>query len=502
MWRIFFSMMLIAAANISAAQQSTLIQQVLIADGSGKPMYKGSVRIAGNRIVAVGSLQALPGENIVQGNGKILAPGFIDTHSHLYGYLDEAPEALAALNQGITTIITGQDGDSDWIDSIKAQLNKRPVAVNVATYTGQTSLREIAMGANDIYRSSTAKELSQMQQKLQQELQQGSLGLSTGLEYEGSFYSHPDEVVALAKTTAQYGGRYMSHIRSEDIHMDAAIDEILNIGQQANIPVQISHIKIALKDKWGTAPALLRKLDSARKAGIMVTADCYPYDFWNSTIRVLFPNKDFTSLTAATYATEQLFDPAGSVMVRFAPNKNYVGKTVAEIAQLRNETAAQTLLYMVAAADSFRKANPDAGGVETIMGKSMYEKDIADFMQWPHTNMCSDGGNGGHPRGYGSFTRILHQYVTVQKVLSWEMAIHKMTALAAQQTGIQQRGRIAVGYFADLVLIDPTTVKDNASIANPKALSNGIQSVWVNGVLTYQQQQHTGKFPGTFVSRL
>lgn len=502
MWRIIFSMLCVAAINMTAAQSSTLIQQVLIADGSGKPLYKGSVRIAGNRIVAVGSLKALPGENIVQGNGQILAPGFIDTHSHLYGYLDEAPEALAALNQGVTTIITGQDGDSDWIDSIKAQLKKRPVAVNVATYTGQTSLREVAMGANDIYRTSTAKELSLMQQKLQVELQQGSLGLSTGLEYEGAFYSHPDEVVALAKTAAQFGGRYMSHIRSEDIHMDAAIDELLNIGKQANIPVQISHIKIALKEKWGTAPALLRKLDSARNAGIMVTADCYPYDFWNSTIRVLFPNKDFTSLAAATYATENLFDPTGSVMVRFAPNKNYVGKTVAAIAQLRNETAAQTLLYMVAAADSFRKANPDAAGVETIMGKSMQEKDIATFMQWPHTNMCSDGGNGGHPRGYGSFTRILHQYVTVQKVLSWETAIYKMTGLAAKQTGIQQRGRIAEGYYADLVLIDPTTVKDNASIANPKALSNGIQSVWVNGVLVYQQQQPTGKFPGTFVSRL
>lgn len=189
--------------------------------------------------------------------------------------------------------------------------------------------------------------------------------------------------------------------------MNDAIDEIITIGREAKIPVQISHIKIALKDDWKTAPKLIAALQKARTQGIDITADCYPYNFWNSTLRVLFPKKDFNSLESATYATEHLFDPEGSVLVRFAPDSNYKGKTIAAIAKMRNETSAQTLLYLVATAENYEKQYPDASGVEAIMGKSMTEEDIATFLQWPHTNICSDGANGGHPEGYGSFTRVL-----------------------------------------------------------------------------------------------
>jgi N-acyl-D-aspartate/D-glutamate deacylase/CubicO group peptidase (beta-lactamase class C family) len=480
---------------------SFLIKNVQLMDGTGAPASNAAVRVQGKRIIAVGNLSPFEGEMVIDGEGKILAPGFIDSHSHLAGSLSKYPEALAALNQGVTTIISGQDGDSDPVDSMKAELKRKPTAINVASYTGHATIREKIMGVENLGRPATNEELEKIKAILKDELNKGSLGLSTGLEYEAGFYSNRHEVIELAKVTAAAKGRYISHIRSEDINMADAIDEIIQIGREAKLPVQISHIKIALKDDWGSAPQLLATLQNARAEGIDITADCYPYTFWNSTLRVLFPKKDFTSLAGATYATDHLFDTEGSVLVRFAPDTLYKGKTVAAVAKLRNETPAQTLLYLVAAAAAYEKQHPDAGGIETIMGKSMTDDDIIPFLAWGHTNICSDGANGGHPRGYGSFTRVLHYYVKEKKIMSWEDAIHKMTALSAEHVGIKNRGIIAPGYFADMVLIDPATVKDNSSIQNSKALSDGILKVWVNGVMVFKDKASLQKFPGEFVER-
>ncbi|MBK7036269.1 MAG: serine hydrolase [Bacteroidetes bacterium] len=360
---------------------------------------------------------------------------------------------------------------------------------------------ESVMGKDQLNRTATQKEINTMKDVLRLEMKNGSLGLSTGLEYESAFYSNRDEIIQLAKVAAEYNGKYISHLRSEDISMADAIDEIIEIGRQAKLPVQISHIKIALKDDWGTAPALIAKLESARAEGINITADCYPYTFWNSTVRVLFPKKDFTSIEGANFAVEHLFDPTGSVMVRFKPNKEYVGKTVSEIAKLRNETAAQTLLYLVAASEEYEKLHPEEDGIETIMGKSMSDADIIPFLSWAHTNICSDGANGGHPRGYGAFTRVLGYYVREQTIMSLENCINKMTALTAENVGIKERGIIAAGYYADLVLFDAATVIDKANIEDPKALSDGILMVWVNGKMVYRDKEFTNVFPGKFLSR-
>lgn len=477
-----------------------LIKNVQVMDGTGAPARNELVRIQGKKIIAVGKLIAFEGEEIINGEGKILAPGFIDSHSHVEGSLQKYPEALAALNQGITTIVAGQDGGSDPVDTLKASLKIIPAAINVASYTGHATIRKKIMGAKNLSRPATTEELEKIKQLLKEELQKGSLGLSTGLEYEEGFYSNRNEVIELAKVAAAEKARYISHIRSEDIKMDEAIDEIIGIGRAAKLPVQISHIKIALKDDWGTANKLLATLQKARAEGIDITADCYPYDAWHSTIRVLFPKKDFTNLESATYATDHLFDADGSVLVHFAPDTLYNGKTFEAIAKIRNETAAKTLLYLVGAADTYQQQHPGKSA-EDMMGKSMAEEDISALLAWPHTNVCSDGANGGHPRGYGSFTRILNRYVKEKKIMSWEAAINKMTGLAAENTGIKNRGIIAPGYFADLVLIDPETVKDNSSIQNSKALSDGIKKVWVNGVLVYQDKTFFKKYPGEFVGR-
>jgi N-acyl-D-amino-acid deacylase len=478
-----------------------LIYNVSVIDGTGTPARKASVRMEGNKIVEVGNLNAFPGETTIDGGGKVLAPGFIDTHSHIGGSLDKFPEALACINQGVTTIVSGQDGYGSYVDSIKVSMQRTPVAINIATYTGHTALRAQVMGSANLNRPANEEELEKMKGLLQSELKKGSLGLSTGLEYEGAYFSNRNEVLYLAKVTAAEKGRYISHIRSEDINMGDALDEIINIGREAKLPVQVSHIKLGLKDDWGRSPYIIAQLQKARSQGVDITADCYPYEFWSSTLRVLFPKTDYTNPVSAQYAVDHTFDPTQSVLVRFAPNPLYAGKTISAIAELRKEKPAQTIMGLIAEADAYKKLHPEADGVESIMGKSMTDIDVSNFLSWANTNICSDGSNGGHPRGYGSFTRVLGLYVREKKIMSLETAIQKMTSLGAEHTGIKNRGLIAPGYYADLVLFDPSTVKDNSDIRDSKALSSGIEKVWVNGVCVYEQQHATRQYPGMFISR-
>jgi N-acyl-D-aspartate/D-glutamate deacylase len=381
-------------------------------------------------------------------------------------------------------------------------MSQRKAAVNVATYTGHTTLREQVMGEEQLLRAATSAEINSMQQILAEEIKKGSLGLSTGLEYEPAFYSSKEEVMLLAKTAAAQKGRYISHIRSEDVTLQDAVDEIIRIGRETGMPVQISHLKIALRSQWNTSATLLQQLQQARSEGVNITADVYPYTFWNSTLKVLFPSRKYTSMPDATLAVTQLCDPAGSVMVHFAPVPSYVGKTLSQIAQIRKESPAQTLIQLIAMADSFRKANPEfSGSVETIMGKAMTENDVRNFIAWPLSVICSDGGNGGHPRGYGTFTRVLYEYVSKQPLLKLETAVYKMTGLTAQHLGIQKRGVIAPGYIADLVLLDMEKVRDHATIENGKALSEGVVQVWIGGQVTWQHQKPTGNLPGVFIAK-
>lgn len=479
-----------------------LIRQVKLIDGTGSPARREDVRLKDDRIWEIGQLSSFPGEQITEGNGRTLAPGFIDAHSHHFGGLDAHPEAIPSLNQGVTTIVIGQDGNSYPLDTLQYFMDNHKAAVNIASYTGHSTLREQVMGPDNLFRTATPTEVERMKSILQAEMEKGSLGLNTGLEYEEAFYSSRNEVLELAAVAARSGGRYMSHIRSEDINMNDAVDEILDIGRKTGIPVQISHIKIAKRDQWKTSLLLLERLQAARAEGIDVTADIYPYNFWNSTLRVLFPNRDYTNLASAEFAVNQLFDPEQSVVVRFAPNREFAGKTLSEIARLREQKPAQTLIDLIVLAEEFGKNNPGyADGIEAIMGKSMDDFDVSNLMLWPHTCFCSDGASGGHPRGHGAFTRVLGRYVREQKLMQLETAVYKMTGLTADQVGLPQRGVIVPGNYADLVLFDPETVIDNASVKDGKALSDGIDKVWVNGKTVYENKKSTGELPGVLIRR-
>ncbi|MCX8480661.1 MAG: amidohydrolase family protein, partial [Sediminibacterium sp.] len=481
---------------------STLIIQVQIYDGTGAAPYVGSVRIKNDKIIAVGKIHAFKNEQIINGNGWALAPGFIDAHSHHYGLLKNDPSSIATANQGITTIVIGQDGESYLIDTIVEQLKFNPISVNIATYTGHSTLREMVMGEHNLERPATQEEINKMKSLLILELKKGSLGLSTGLEYESAFYSSKDEVLQLASVLKKEQGRYISHIRSEDVNLNDALDEIIDIGNKAQIPVQISHIKIAKKENWHTANQVLKKLDSARKKGIQITADVYPYNFWNSTLRVLFPDKQFNSLASATFAVNQLFDAQQSYLVKFKPEPIYENKTIAAIAVLRNESIPQTLINLIEMASNYKKLNPNyTGSIEALAGKSMSDEDVANFIKWKNSVICSDGNGGGHPRGYGAFTRILGKYVREQKIISLAAAIRKMTGQTAQNLGIKNRGIIASNYYADLVLFDPKNVHDMATINNSHAISTGIKMVWVNGKIVYKYNEKSTNFTGIFLKK-
>jgi N-acyl-D-amino-acid deacylase len=480
-----------------------LIRNAMIIDGSGLAGHQGDVRFDEGGIIAVGSLEALDTDTVIDAKGMVLSPGFIDSHSHHDSGLDSAPLAVAAVSQGITTIVVGNDGGSDYpLENFKQQLETIPPAVNVASYTGHGSIRSEVMGG-DFKREATVAEISQMQALLSKDLASGSLGLATGLEYDPGIYSSTDEVIMLAKTTSAAGGRYISHMRSEDRSFFEAVEELLQIGEEAQLPVQISHIKLAAVNIWGQSGDLIRRLDEAREQGIDVTADIYPYTYWESTLTVLLPDRDFNNLDAARYALENLAPADGLTLTVYAPDPSLAGKTVAEIATARGKSNEETYLQLIRDAYEGLSVEETASleeRRESVIGVSMSEADIAKLIAWPHTNICSDGASDGHPRGHGAFPRAIRKYVREQGVVTLEEMIRKMTSLSADHLGISDRGLIKPGYAADLVLFDPETITDNATIAEHDLLSDGISGVWVNGERVWKNKQPTGATPGEFVT--
>jgi len=482
------------------ARPGFLITNASVIDGSGSPARRASVRVEGDRIAAMGELAARSGETVIDAHGLTLAPGFIDTHSHADDDLFEHPEALAVVSQGITTIIGGQDGGSPiplarYLDS----LQKSPGAVNVGMYVGHGTIRDSVMG-EDFKRVATPAEVDRMKAMLASEMQAGAIGLSSGLEYDPGIYSDPSEVIALAKVAASFGGRYISHIRSEDYAFWKAIDEIITIGREAKLPVQISHTKLAMRDLWGHADSLVRILDAARKSGVDITADVYPYLYWHSTLTVLFPKRDFENRTSAEFALTQTSTPGGLLLGHYEPNPSYAGKTVAEISKLRGTDSITTLIDLIRDSEAMRKRTGRSS--ESVIGTSMVEPDVELIMKWPYTNLSTDGSlDGAHPRGYGAFPRFLGRYVRERKVMPLEEAVHRMTSLAAEHMGIKDRGRITPGMFADLVLFDPATVIDRATPAEPHLVSVGIARVWVNGAEVFADGKTTAARPGKVIRR-
>ena len=478
-----------------------LIHGGRLVDGSGAASQLTSVRVASGVITEIGTLEPNPGELVVDADGLVLAPGFIDTHSHHNRGLFDEPQALAVVSQGVTTIVVGQDGGSPHpLSAFLDRLEATPAAVNVASYSGHNTIRGRVMG-DDFRRPATSAELDSMAALLETDLRAGALGISTGLEYDPGIYSTPEEVITLARVAAQFAGaRYISHMRSEDRYFWEAVEEIIRIGREVSIPVQVSHMKLAMLSLWGETDRLIQRLDEARTNGIDITADVYPYEYWQSTMTVLFPERNFTDRAAATFALEELAPPDGIIISSFGPQREYIGMTVADIASQRGADAVTTYMDLVAEALAWEDSTGRGG--EGIIARSMRMEDISALYRWPHTNVSSDGSlRGRHPRGFGSFPRVLAGMVRRDSVLTLEDAIHRMTGLAAHHMGFANRGVVRVGAPADLVLFDPDTIEDRATFDEPQTPAVGISRVWVNGVEVYDGTTVTGATPGQVLKR-
>ena len=482
-----------------APPTSWLISNARIIDGSGSPGFTGAVRIQEGVIKEIGDLAPLAGERTVDAQGKVLAPGFIDTHSHADSDLFEMPGALPAVSQGVTTDVVGQDGSSPWpLSDYFQKLEQYPAALNIAAYSGHNTLRSNVMG-KDFRRDANDDEVKAMSAMLERDMSAGALGLATGMEYDPGIYSDPSEVLILAKVAAGHGGRYISHMRSEDRWFEDALEEIIEIGRQTGMPVQISHFKLAMKRLWGKAPETIARLEQARAEGIDITADIYPYEYWHSNLMVLLPGRDPNDRKAVELALAEIAPPEGLWFTDFPPHPEYVGMKLTEVAKLRGKDPVTTFMEVVKESTEWEERT---GEGDNIIGTSMLDDDVKQLLLWPHTNVCTDGGLVSlHPRARGSYPRILGRYVRDEHLMPLETAVHKMTGLAAAHMGIADRGILVAGAAADMVLFDPDTIIDHATPQEPELLSTGVLTVWVNGQPVFSDGKITGNHPGQVIKR-
>jgi len=474
---------------------SLLIRNAQIADGTGAPLYKDNVRIALGRVIGIGELEPDPEEPTIDAKGLVLAPGFIDIHSHSEESLPNDLAAETQVSQGITTLIVGADGDSPWpLISWTRMMQNHPAAVNVGAFAGHATIRQQVMG-EDFKRPASEPEIRLMEQKMGQAMNQAALGLSSGLEYEVGSYSATDELVALAKVAAANGGVYMTHIRDEADKSFEALREEIAIGERAHIPIEHSHIKLGTIGVQGKATQYIRIIEEARKRGVDFLADCYPYDAWHSNLKVVVPDKQYENPRSVAEALASYGGGSHITITDFSPDPSFVGRTIADLAKASRISEVDMYIRLIREGDAAHKE-------ASIIGQSMIESDIKAFYEQPWVMVASDGGVGSqHPRGAGTFPRVLGLYVREKHWLTLPEAVRKMTSLPAQRLGWKDRGVVREGAYADLVLFDPEKVIDRSTFKDPALLATGIEKVFVNGTLVWDSGKSTGARPGHVLGR-
>ena len=492
-----------------------IISNGTIVDGSGQGSYQGDIGIVDDRIVKIGDLSASKSVHIINAESLIVSPGFIDSHTHAIRGIFDVPTAESSLLQGVTTLTDGNDGTSPFpIKEHYQKIENTRISPNWAVFVGQGTIRQEVMGLEN--RDPTSAELSKMKLMVKEAMEDGALGISTGLFYVPGSFSSTSEVIELSKIASLYGGIYISHMREEAVDILKSINETINIGIKAKIPVQITHHKIIGKENWGLSKETLKLVDNAIKDGVQVSIDQYPYTASQTSIRALIPqwaqaggraellqriDKPKTRKLIIDGIIERiLFDRGGGhpkniFISKSSWNTSLEGKNLAELCIERGlepspYNAAMVVFEII------------KGGGASAVYHAISSDDVDLIMQHPMTSIASDGpmtvfGVGSpHPRTYGTFARVLGSYVRERNILSLEEAVRKMTSLPAQILSIKQRGLIKEGYYADITVFDSKTIIDKATFEDPHQYAEGIHSVIVNGVIVVEQGVHNGNKPG------
>ena len=537
-------LLLVADSPAQSAPFDIVITSGHIIDGTGSPWYSGDLGIRDGKVGAIGNLAAAPRKRTIDAAGKVVAPGFIDMlgQSELTILVD--PRLPSKIYQGITTEITGEGGSiaplndaiiqtdhtgyehyhitPDWrtFRQYFARIEKQGMGINLASYVGATQVRRMVLG--DVNIQPTLEQLEQMKALVRDAMKDGTVGVSTALEYAPAPYANTDELIALATEGGKFGGIYSTHMRDESNSVLEAIDEALRIGREAHVPVEIWHIKVAGKNNWGRMPEVVAKINAARAAGADVTADTYAYTAWFNDFSAFIPPWAHDGGTAKL--VERLKDSAirerirkdmltpsndwdnewqeipgpEAVMIGVVENPKMLplqGKRLSEIAKLWNKDPMEALF-------DFLIEDPNTG--VAVFGMSQTDVTLALQQPWVAVDNDSSGTSPDgilgqehpHPRAYGTFPRILRKYVREDKALSLEDAIRKFSALPAQRLRLTDRGVLKSGMWADVVIFDPATVRDLATFDNPNQLSEGVDYVLVNGVPVIDQSRMTGALPG------
>ncbi|NOT47577.1 MAG: D-aminoacylase [Acidobacteria bacterium] len=487
---LFVALYILAFPSVDLAQnRSILIRNASIVEGTGAPVFAGDLRIKNSKIAKVGKIKPSSNDEVIDATGLVLAPGFIDIHNHSESGLLREGTAANQVSQGITTVIVGPDGGSPFpIEDYFAKLDGK-VAVNVGAFIGHATLREQVM-KGDYVRKATDAEIAEMQKLLEQSMKEGAFGLSSGLEYDVGFSASTEELIALARISAKHKGIYMTHMRDEEEGMLDALREAIRIGREAKLPVQISHIKMGNRNVWGESANAIALIEETRNAGFDITADAYPYTAWASTITVLVPSRKHEDRDEIEKGLNNVGGADKVLITSHAANRAYEMRTMSDIAASKNISPVDLYIEIV--------KNGGAG----VVCNSMNEDDVKAFYTQPWVMVSSDGGIGSrHPRGTGTFTRVLGKFVRENKWFGLEEAVRKMSAMPAARLGLKDRGLIKKGLKADLVLFDPATVIDRATFAEPQVFSIGMKAVFVNGVNVWDGGKITGQLPGKILRR-
>ncbi len=513
--KFFFLFFLSSAFFISGAQQADiLIRNGRILDGTGNSWYYGDVAVKDGKIIAVGKVDNMDAIKIIDANKRIVSPGFIDVHGHIETGIMEKPTADNYVHDGVTTVITGNCGGSalNIRDFFRRVDSARP-SINIATLIGHNTVREQVMRREK--REPSVAEQKQMEALVEKAMEDGAVGFSTGLIYIPGTYAKTDEVIGMAKSAAKHQGIYASHIRDEENKVVDAIQEAINIGKQAQIPVQISHFKVSGRANWGRSNITLGLIKQARDDGWEVTIDQYPYTASSTNLGVTLPDWAFAGGNDSLKARlqnpvvrsqiqkemlQQLKDfkyknYSYAVVANYPKDSTLNGKSISEINKLKNRKPkpryeAETIIEMV-----------EQGGAQMVY-HSMNEKDVRNIMQYPFALVGADAGvpipgkSMPHPRAYGTNARILGRYVRDEKIITLEEAVRRMTSLAAQKFGLKDRGLIKEGMAADILVFDEKRVQDLSTFEKPHQYSKGFDFVIINGAVVVENEVHLGTRSG------